>query len=536
MSTHARRILLVAIAWLALAPFVSAQEPSAGSFVTRGATCPPVSAPAGGAGALYTCTASGAAYVWNGSSWVAVGGGGGSITGADTQVLFFDGANSPSGDDGLTYNKTSNVLSFLSGGGASFAGVASPITVKGGNDGFGDSALIVDDATDNYITLKFNQGTDVYTSAGFAITNSASGVEKTALNLGDTGAVLQSRNAALDVSTGTVIVTTGNTSGTGGSGDITLNTGSTDDDATLRGLMTLGARSVNINDLSIVTGSSATTQVLYNDAGVVSGDSGLTFDKDTGALTIGGTATAAEFLIPSNSVLWSIEPGSEYNDADNYLIAKAATDDYPTMAVLGKSDGFAGGGWDVWMTSALGDKNLAGDALPVDTTIALLTLTADYNDTTDPTSFVGYLYLRTAPVQFHQPMQFKANGDIGFTAAYNDLTNGNLFLAGATGNGIFRGSVTATDHIIGNGSALKTDTTTAHTALIQAYDVNAAAYVPFVTLTNANAPTFVLAPSGDGTVSVRANEYQSSDGTSGATGTCAAFPVVKNGLVVSCGL
>jgi hypothetical protein len=58
---------------------------------------------------------------------------------------------------------------------------------------------------------------------------------------------------------------------------------------------------------------------------------------------------------------------------------------------------------------------------------------------------------------------------------------------------------------IPNGNALHTDTTTAHTALISAYDVNAAAYVPFVTLTNANAPTFVLAPSGDGTVAVTAN-------------------------------
>jgi hypothetical protein len=39
----------------------------------------------------------------------------GSITGTDTQVLFFDGANNPAGDAGMTYNKTSDVLSALGG-------------------------------------------------------------------------------------------------------------------------------------------------------------------------------------------------------------------------------------------------------------------------------------------------------------------------------------------------------------------------------------------------------------------------------------
>jgi len=37
-----------------------------------------------------------------------------SITGLDTQVLFFDGANTPAGDAGLTYNKTTNYLTVSS--------------------------------------------------------------------------------------------------------------------------------------------------------------------------------------------------------------------------------------------------------------------------------------------------------------------------------------------------------------------------------------------------------------------------------------
>lgn len=35
---------------------------------------------------------------------------GGTIAGTDTQVMFFDGANTPSGDAGMTFNKTTNVL------------------------------------------------------------------------------------------------------------------------------------------------------------------------------------------------------------------------------------------------------------------------------------------------------------------------------------------------------------------------------------------------------------------------------------------
>lgn len=48
------------------------------------------------------------------------------------------------------------------------------------------------------------------------------------------------------------------------------------------------------------------------------------------------------------------------------------------------------------------------------------------------------------------------------------------------------------DWTVVNGKALRTDTTTAHTALIQAYDVNGTAYKTFVTLTNADVPSMNL--------------------------------------------
>lgn len=60
------------------------------------------------------------------------------------------------------------------------------------------------------------------------------------------------------------------------------------------------------------------------------------------------------------------------------------------------------------------------------------------------------------------------------------------------------GAITPTGDItIANGKAIKTDTTTAHTALIQGYDVDGTAYVTFGTITNGNTPSFALsAPAG----------------------------------------
>lgn len=55
---------------------------------------------------------------------------------------------------------------------------------------------------------------------------------------------------------------------------------------------------------------------------------------------------------------------------------------------------------------------------------------------------------------------------------------------------------------IANGGALKTDTTTAHTAVLQAYDVDGTAYKTFATLTNGNTPSLAIAAPAGGTVSI----------------------------------
>lgn len=88
--------------------------------------------------------------------------------------------------------------------------------------------------------------------------------------------------------------------------------------------------------------------------------------------------------------------------------------------------------------------------------------------------------------------------------AFNNITG--YTAAGATGttstNLVFSTSPalttpTLSGPIISDGTSIKTDTTTAHTALIQAYDVDGAAYKTFATLTNGNTPNFdISAPSG----------------------------------------
>ncbi|MFA7278764.1 MAG: hypothetical protein WC100_01605 [Sterolibacterium sp.] len=89
---------------------------------------------------------------------------------------------------------------------------------------------------------------------------------------------------------------------------------------------------------------------------------------------------------------------------------------------------------------------------------------------------------------------------------------GSDFLADAVGG--------VGDIVLGNGKAIKTDATTAHTGLIQAYDVNGAAYKTFATLTNGDTPSFAIAAPSGGTVTV--------DGAAigGTTPAAAAFTTI----------
>ncbi len=74
----------------------------------------------------------------------------------------------------------------------------------------------------------------------------------------------------------------------------------------------------------------------------------------------------------------------------------------------------------------------------------------------------------------------------------------NAVIGGSTPVAATFTTISATgDVTIANGKAVKTDTTTAHTVILQAYDNDNTTYRTFATLTNGNTPSFAItAPSG----------------------------------------
>jgi len=89
---------------------------------------------------------------------------------------------------------------------------------------------------------------------------------------------------------------------------------------------------------------------------------------------------------------------------------------------------------------------------------------------------------------------------------FTDSTScaGNAGLTFVKGSGTlsataFSGPITASNATISTGGAVRPDTTTAHTMLIQGYDNDTGpAYVTFATITNGNSPSLVISPPAGG--------------------------------------
>lgn len=73
----------------------------------------------------------------------AANGSSGTITGADTRVLFFDGANNPAGDAGMTYNKTTDSITLVGAGTFASVSVGTGLFAATGDIRLGTSFSIV---------------------------------------------------------------------------------------------------------------------------------------------------------------------------------------------------------------------------------------------------------------------------------------------------------------------------------------------------------------------------------------------------------
>ena len=150
------------------------------------------------------------------------------------------------------------------------------------------------------------------------------------------------------------------------------------------------------------------------------------------------------------------------------------------------------------VTGVVDDANNSEPALviyPASGTQAGLILASSF---TDPSTWTG-LWIDATQISGHVAILSQINGSLSTssmqiqagTGALQLTSTGLVFIGGAAGTEM------ASDVILDDGIAIKTDQTNAHTALIQAYDVDGAAYLTFLTLLNGNTPSLTLAePSG----------------------------------------
>ena len=109
---------------------------------------------------------------------------------------------------------------------------------------------------------------------------------------------------------------------------------------------------------------------------------------------------------------------------------------------------------------------------------------------------------------------------------------GTVTIDGATIGGTTAAAGSFTSLTMSTAGAFRTTTTNANTALLQAYDVDGAAYSTFVTLTAGNTPTFALAAPAGGTASIDGTVIGGSTAAAGTFTTAAATTSMTTPLVI----
>jgi len=231
-------------------------------------------------------------------------------------------------------------------------------------------------------------------------------------------------------------------------------------------------------------------------------DADLTFNGTTSTLLVGGSPGTDARLITGTNVNLTIQPATDPTGSDNpgtlELAGGDATNAFITgadvtlrggNAILGGADADDGG--DVIIEGG-GSEGVGRHAGNIN-----LTAGTDHQGTAGNVNLTGGEGNGTYGGVIIQ----QGNGDSVITV----LTAGIEF----TGTATFNSAVQLAD-----GLPIRTDSTDAHTMLLQAYDNDTGpGYVTFATFTNGNAPSLVIAPpAGGATVSVTGNFVSTGSG------------------------
>lgn len=229
------------------------------------------------------------------------------------------------------------------------------------------------------------------------------------------------------------------------------------------------------------------TQVQFNDSSAFGGDSGFVFDKTDEFISLGNN-----YAVVDARTNPGVHIGSNVGDSGALLVLGSDDENtgYPTIDLV-SSNG----------TTAAPTDSLTGNDLG---------------------EIRGRGYLANA---------FNGGSVIHFTAAsVSDAVYGGLELrANTTGLGMvsyltingFTNTLTVPfGFVVSDGQALRTDTTTAHTACFASvYDVNGTAYVCGVTGTNGDTPDLTISTPTGGTMTVAPSTLTIPSGTSLVGGT-----------------
>lgn len=214
--------------------------------------------------------------------------------------------------------------------------------------------------------------------------------------------------------------------------------------------------------------------------------------------TISGALTAGQVPYATGTTTIASEAALAYNATTDALTVGGSIDTPLVSNTAGVVDiEMVGGGSAAWRNLSGSIELSATDGSLIFSTFDGVTAGASLVLNDDGSSYIVS--------QGNETAFFNANGTTDFQYAVSAPTitrdSADLTLSTTTSGDLVLSPIGTvevnSDAILANGKALKTDPTTAHTGLFQAYDVNDAVYRTFGTATNGNTPTFAwAAPAG----------------------------------------